>query len=66
MGGDDITEFLLALLERIHFPYRDVDLSHSYDWNLIEELKAKLCTLAEVSSMGARLLITDKGTARLM
>ena len=49
MGGDDITECLLVLLERIHFPYRDVDLSRSYDWSLMEDLKAKLCTMAEVS-----------------
>ncbi|KAF8587912.1 actin-like ATPase domain-containing protein [Ramaria rubella] len=48
MGGDDITGFLLALLERIHFPYRDADLSRSYDWNLIESLKSKICTLLEV------------------
>ena len=51
MGGDDITEFLLALFERIHFPYRDANLSRSYDWELIEDLKSKICTLAEVSQI---------------
>jgi actin-related protein 8 len=48
IGGDDITEFLYVLLERINFPYRDIDLGHSYDWNIMEDLKSRLCTLAEV------------------
>jgi actin-related protein 8 len=48
MGGNDITEFLYVLLERIGFPYRDADLAFWYDYNLIETLKAKLITLAEV------------------
>lgn len=50
IGGDDITEFLYVLLERINFPYRDMDLRRSYDWNLMEDLKSRLCTLAEVRS----------------
>jgi actin-related protein len=49
MGGDDITEFLYILLDRINFPYRDINLARSYDWSLMEDLKARLCTLAEVS-----------------
>ncbi|KAI0364722.1 actin-like ATPase domain-containing protein [Pilatotrama ljubarskyi] len=47
MGGNDITEFLYVLLEKIGFPYRDLDLARSYDWNVMEDLKARLCTLAE-------------------
>ncbi|KAF8966323.1 actin-related protein [Flammula alnicola] len=47
MGGDDITEFLYVLLERIKFPYRDIDLNNSYDWNVMEDLKSRLCTLAD-------------------
>ncbi|KAH9926941.1 actin-like ATPase domain-containing protein [Fomitopsis serialis] len=47
MGGDDITEFLHVLLQRISFPYKDLSLVRSYDWNVIEDLKARLCTLAE-------------------
>ncbi|PPQ78392.1 hypothetical protein CVT25_011615 [Psilocybe cyanescens] len=47
MGGDDITEFLYVLLERIKFPYRDIDLKHSYDWHVMEDLKSRLCTLAD-------------------
>lgn len=48
MGGDDITEFLYVLLQRIKFPYKDMDLNHSYDWNVMEDLKSRLCTLADV------------------
>jgi actin-related protein 8 len=48
MGGDDITEFLYVLLQKINFPYRDMDLARSYDWNVMEDIKARLCTLAEV------------------
>ncbi|KAF7345962.1 Actin-related protein 8 [Mycena venus] len=47
MGGDDITEFLYVLLERIHFPYRDINLARSYGWSVMEDLKSRLCTLAE-------------------
>ncbi|KAI0741338.1 actin-like ATPase domain-containing protein [Daedaleopsis nitida] len=47
MGGNDITEFLYVLLEKIGFPYRDIDLARSYDWQVMEDLKARLCTLAE-------------------
>lgn len=48
IGGDDITEFFSVLLERIKFPYRELDLNHSYDWNVMEDLKVRLCTLADV------------------
>ena len=48
IGGDDITEFLYVLLRRIKFPYKDIDLNHSYDWNVMEDLKSRLCTLADV------------------
>jgi actin-related protein 8 len=47
-GGDDITEFFSVLLERIKFPYRELDLNRSYDWNIMEDLKIRLCTLADV------------------
>ena len=49
MGGNDITEFLHVLLEKISFPYRDLNLARSYDWHVMEDLKACICTLAEVS-----------------
>ena len=49
MGGDDITEFLYVLLQRIKFPYRSLDLNRAYDWAVMEDLKSRLCTLLEVS-----------------
>jgi actin-related protein 8 len=58
MGGDDVTEFLYVLLQQIKFPYRDADLNRSYDWAVLEDLKTRLCTLAEVteySSLAFRL-----------
>jgi actin-related protein 8 len=48
MGGDDITTLFHLLLERINFPYRDIDLAQSYDWSVMDELKAGMCTLHEV------------------
>lgn len=48
VGGDDVTEYLLALLQHINFPYREADLSRAWDWKLLEDLKCKICTLNEV------------------
>jgi actin-related protein 8 len=48
MGGNDVTEFLYVLLDRIGFPYRDIDLVRSYDWEVMEDLKRRICTLSEV------------------
>ena len=56
LGGNDITEFLYVLLERINFPYRDINLARWHDWSVMEDLKSRLCTLAEVR---ARLLWPD-------
>ncbi|KAG6329925.1 hypothetical protein ID866_9164, partial [Astraeus odoratus] len=47
MGGNDITELLYVLLQRINFPYRDINLARWHDWMVMEDLKARLCTLAE-------------------
>ena len=49
MGGDDITELLYGLLRRIKFPYRELDLARGSDWQILEDLKSRLCTLAEVT-----------------
>ena len=48
MGDDDITEFFYVLLGQISFPYRDANLAKWHDWNVVEDLKSRLCTLAEV------------------
>ena len=55
MGGNDITGFLSVLMQKINFPYKDLDLAQSYDWSVMEDLKARLCTLAEVSYTHKRL-----------
>ncbi|KAF9518979.1 hypothetical protein BS47DRAFT_1370856 [Hydnum rufescens UP504] len=47
-GGDDISEFFHLLLARIGLPYKEADLSRLYDWNMIEDLKTRSATLAEV------------------
>ena len=48
-GGDDITELLHTLLQRISFPYRELDISKWGDWHLIENLKERMIVLSEVS-----------------
>jgi actin-related protein 8 len=47
-GGDDITEFLHVLLADLRFPYREIDLNRLYDLHVMDDLKARLCTLSEV------------------
>ncbi|TNY24394.1 nucleus protein [Rhodotorula diobovata] len=46
-GGDDITHFLMTLLHRLSFPYKEVDLAKWYDWVVVEELKERLVVLSE-------------------
>ncbi|KAF9199589.1 actin-like protein arp8 [Haplosporangium sp. Z 27] len=46
-GGDDITRCFSALVKRTGFPYQELDLTQSYDWRLMEELKEKWCTMNE-------------------
>ncbi len=50
-GGDDITEFLHDLLLDVQFPYKEIDLSRLYDLHVMDDLKARLCTLSEVCSL---------------
>ncbi|GAA5916887.1 hypothetical protein JCM8208_005443 [Rhodotorula glutinis] len=46
-GGDDITRFLMTLLQRLSFPYKDIDLAKWHDWIVVEELKERLVVLSE-------------------
>ncbi|WVQ98665.1 hypothetical protein IAU59_005796 [Kwoniella sp. CBS 9459] len=46
-GGDDITSALVTILQRSNFPYRDLDLSRSQEWLMMDNLKNKICTLEE-------------------
>ena len=47
-GGDDVTTFFLQNLLRLDFPCSDIDLTRSYDWQLIDGLKESIATLQEV------------------
>lgn len=49
-GGDDVSELYLRLLQRIDFPYREANLGRLHDWTMMEEIKQKSASLAEVSS----------------
>lgn len=60
LGGNDVSEFLYVLLDRIAFPYRDINLARWYDWTVIEDLKARLCTLAEVMPFPANSTSTSQ------
>ncbi|WBW72263.1 Ino80 complex actin-like protein Arp8 [Schizosaccharomyces osmophilus] len=46
-GGDDITLLFAKLLAKSHFPYREIDLSLPYDWNLMQSLKEKYCGISQ-------------------
>lgn len=46
-GGDDITSAMVSLLERASFPYKNLDLSKSQEWLMMDNLKIKICTLEE-------------------
>lgn len=52
-GGDDVSELYLRLLERINLPYKErinVDLARTWEWRMMEDLKGKSASLAEVSA----------------
>lgn len=46
-GGQDVTEIFMKMMLYDHFPYADINLRRRYDFTLAEELKQKLCTMAE-------------------
>jgi actin-related protein 8 len=49
-GGDDAVFVLYQLLmNRTNFPYKECDLSRSYDRIILEHLYESFCTLREVS-----------------
>lgn len=49
LGGDDITEAFYVLLQGSCFPYKEMDLTRGYDWNLMQDLKHQYCTFIIVS-----------------
>ncbi|KAJ3154157.1 actin-like protein arp8 [Geranomyces michiganensis] len=47
-GGDDVTAFLMKVLSKSAFPYKDYDpKTNAHDWLLADELKDKFCTFNE-------------------
>ena len=53
-----MTEMLHMLFSTIDFPYRSIDLGRSYDWNLMQELKERSCTLDEVNASIFRICVS--------
>lgn len=43
-GGDNITETFTKFLLQQHFPYKDINLNYSYDWQLAQTLKHDFIT----------------------
>jgi actin-related protein len=46
-GGDELTRLFLAVLRLHHFPYAECDLARALDFDLMDDLKVRLCTLDE-------------------
>jgi hypothetical protein len=48
-GRDDVTTFYTDLLRRVSFPYQELDLNRRLDWQMMDELTTRTCTLLDVS-----------------
>lgn len=46
-GGDDITSVLSEMLRRQNFPYKDMSLNRTWDWQMMERLKEEMIVLSE-------------------
>lgn len=46
-GGDQLTQLFLALLQQHSFPYQECNLARALDFELMDELKLRLCTMDE-------------------
>ncbi|KAI5961805.1 ARP8 [Candida margitis] len=46
-GGDNITETFVKLMLENWFPYRDINLVNSYDWQLAQSLKESFITFQD-------------------
>lgn len=46
-GGDDITFVLSEMLRRQKFPYKDLSLNRTWDWQMMERLKEDMIVLSE-------------------
>lgn len=50
-GRDDVTTFYTDLLRRVSFPYHELDLNRRLDWQMMNELTMRTCTLLDVSCL---------------
>lgn len=48
-GGDDIAQTFTQVVKTIDFPYKEVDLTKNYDWDLMTWLAEQCCCFNEVS-----------------
>ncbi|KAI5455293.1 actin-like protein arp8 [Naganishia albida] len=46
-GRDDVTTFYTDLLRRVSFPYHELDLNRRLDWQMMDELTTRTCTLLD-------------------
>lgn len=53
-GRDDVTTFYTDLLRRVSFPYHELDLNRRLDWQMMDELTTRTCTLLDVSCSRAK------------
>jgi actin-related protein 8 len=47
IGGDDITSVLAGMLRKQNFPYKDLNLNCTWEWQMIEQLKEDMLVLSE-------------------
>ncbi|KAJ9104346.1 hypothetical protein QFC19_003988 [Naganishia cerealis] len=46
-GRDDVTSFYADLLRRVSFPYHELNLNRRLDWQMMDELTTRTCTLLD-------------------
>jgi len=47
IGGDDITTVLAGMLRGQNFPYKDLNLNCTWEWQMMEQLKEDMLVLSE-------------------
>lgn len=66
-GGDDVTRLLLRILQLHSFPYEPLVDTDPLDWELINDLREKFCTLdeEEISSLVYEFFVRRPGRTTL-
>src|SRR5262249_3620038 len=64
-GGDQVTYLLHATLKLHSFPYAECDLRKNLDFELIDDLKTRLCTFDEddIASQVYEIYVRNPGSA---